>query len=136
MSELEDLIRNALRDDEEAVPEMPGMAVRMTDLFLRRSRWVAVFAWMKMGGTLAISLIAGAAFFAAESTRWQIVCATLVTIGFVGFGIWWIWYWMVLNRNAALREMKRIELQLAELRADADQRASARTRNAPAAPSA
>jgi hypothetical protein len=116
MSELEDLIRTALRDDEEAVPEAPGIAGRMTDLFLRRSRWVAAFAWMKMGGTLAISMVAGAAFFAAESTRWQIVCATLVTIGFVGFAMWWIWYWMVLNRNAALREMKRIELQLAELR--------------------
>jgi hypothetical protein len=117
MSELEDLIRNALRDDEEAVPEPPGLAGRMTELFLRRSRWVAAFAWMKMGGTLAIAMIAGAAFFAAESTRWQIVCATLVTIGFMGFAMWWIWYWMVLNRNAALRELKRIELQLAELRA-------------------
>ena len=135
MSELEDLIRNALRDDEEAVPEAPGIAGRMTELFLRRSRWVAAFAWMKMGGTPAISMAAGAAFFTVESTRWQI-CATLVTIGFMGFAMWWIWYWMVLNRNAALREMKRIELQLAELRGDADQRASTRTRNAPAAPSA
>jgi hypothetical protein len=116
MSELEDLIRNALHDDEEAPPEAPGMAGRMTELFLRRSRWVAAFAWMKMGGTLAISLVAGAAFFAAESVRWQIVWATLVTIGFVGFAMWWIWYWMVLNRNAALRELKRIELQLAEQR--------------------
>jgi hypothetical protein len=35
----------------------------------------------------------------------------------MGFAMWWIWYWMVLNRNAALREMKRVELQLAELRA-------------------
>jgi hypothetical protein len=117
MSQLEDLIRNALRDDGEAAPEAPDVAGRMTDLFLRRSRWVAAFAWMKMGGTLAISLVAGAAFFAAESTRWQIACATLVAIGFVGFAMWWIWYWMVLNRNAALRELKRIELQLAELRA-------------------
>jgi hypothetical protein len=117
MSQLEDLIRDALRHDEEAPPEAPGMAARVTDLFLRRSRWVAALAWMKMGGTLAISVVAGAAFFGAESTRGQILCATLVVMGFVGFATWWIWYWMVLNRNAALRELKRIELQLAELRA-------------------
>jgi hypothetical protein len=116
MSELEDLIRNALREDEEAPPEAPGVAGRMTELFLRRSRWVAAFAWMKMGGTLAISLGAALAFSASDSTRWQIVWSALFVVGFVGFGTWWIWYWMVLNRNAALREMKRIELQLAELR--------------------
>ena len=116
MSELEELIRNALREDEEAAPEMPGIAGQMTEAFLRRTRWVAAFAWMKMGGTLAISLISGLAFFAAESTRWQIAWATLCTIGFVGFATWWIWYSMVLSRNTALRELKRIELQLAELR--------------------
>ena len=30
--------------------------------------------------------------------------------------MWWIWYWMFLNRNAALREIKRLELQIAEVR--------------------
>jgi hypothetical protein len=117
MSKLEDLIRDALRDDAETPPEAPGIAAQMADLFLRRSRWVAALAWMKMGGTIAISLIAGVAFFGVESTRAQILCATLVLLGFVGFATWWTWYWMVLNRNAALRELKRIELQLAELRA-------------------
>jgi hypothetical protein len=117
MSELEHLIRSALREDQDAAPEMPGIAGQVTEAFLRRTRWVAAFAWMKMAGTLAISLISGLAFFAAESTRWQIAWATLCTIGFVGFATWWIWYSMVMGRNAALRELKRIELQLAELRA-------------------
>lgn len=117
MSELEDLIRKALREDEETVPEPPAAGSRLMELFMRRSRWVAAFAWMKMLGCLAIALASGAAFFAADSTRWQIVWATLVTVGFLGFATWWIWYWMALNRSAALRELKRIELQLAELRA-------------------
>ena len=47
---------------------------------------------MKMGGTLAISGAAAFAFFAAETTRWQLVWATLFSVGFVGFAIWWIWY--------------------------------------------
>lgn len=54
---------------------------------------------------------------AAESPRAQLVWATLFLTGFVGFAMWWIWYWMLLGRNATLRELKRPELQIAELRA-------------------
>ena len=117
MSQLENLIRDALRSDEiDGSAERP-IAGQLVDHFLRRSRWVAGFAWMKMGGTLLISFVAAGLFFGAETTRSQIAFASVFLVGFNGFAMWWIWYWMVLNRNAALREMKRIELQIAELRA-------------------
>ncbi|MGI9430761.1 MAG: DUF6768 family protein [Myxococcota bacterium] len=116
MSQLEDLIRDALQNhDPDDAGEQP-LAGQVADHFLRRSRWVAAFAWMKMGGTLTISIVAAVFFFGAETTRAQIAFASIFLTGFVGFAMWWLWYWMVLNRNAALREMKRIELQIAELR--------------------
>lgn len=119
MSQLDDLIRNALRSDEAEVPD-ESLSGQLAGYFLRRSRWVTAFAWMKMGGTLAISLVAAGMFFSAETTRAQLVWASLFIVGFVGFAMWWIWYWMVMNRNAALRELKRIELQIAELRASGE----------------
>ena len=100
MSELEDLIRNALRDDDQTAAPDETPATRLVDLFMRHSRWVAGFAWMKMGGTLLICTFAAVSFFAAESSRAQLASATIFTAGFVGFAMWWIWYWMVLNRNA------------------------------------
>ena len=116
MTEFDDTIRNALRDDsEDEVPAMPGLLI---DSFRGRSRATTLFAWMKMSGTMAICCVAGALFFVADSARAQLAWATLFVTGFVGFAMWWIWYWMFLNRNVALREIKRLELQIAELRGE------------------
>lgn len=122
MSELEDVIKRALREDAEAFAEdwpaaQSTPTSRLVELFLRRSRWVAGFAWMKMIGTLAIAIAAAIAFVLVESTKAQLACLGLFVVGFSGFGMWWIWYWQVVNRNAQLREIKRLELQIAELRA-------------------
>lgn len=119
MSQLEDLIRDALQNHEPDEAGEQPLAGQVADHFLRQSRWVAAFAWMKMGGTLMISFVSAVFFFGAETTRAQIALASMCVMGFVGFAMWWIWYWMVLNRNAALREMKRIELQIAQLRGPA-----------------
>lgn len=117
MSELDKLIRAALSDhvDGEVPDETPTN--RLVGRFLRHSRWVTGFAWMKMSGTLLICFVAATSFFTVDTTRSQIACAAVFTVGFVGFAMWWIWYWMIFNRNDALREIKRLELQIAELRA-------------------
>jgi hypothetical protein len=33
----------------------------------------------------------------------------------VGCMQWWIWYWLLVQRNAQTREIKRLELQVAKL---------------------
>ena len=121
MTQLEDLIRDALKNADSDDPVERPLAGQVADHLLQRSRWVSAFAWMKMGGTLMISFVSAVFFFGAESTRAQIALASVFLTGFVGFAMWWIWYWMMLNRNAALREMKRIELQIAQLRDPAGQ---------------
>lgn len=115
MSELEDLIRDALREGEDPPDELSTGGL-LVDSFLRRSRWVAAFAWMKMFGTLSISMVATIVFLSAESLQVQLASAACFVVGFVGIGMWWNWYFMMMNRSATLRELKRIELQLAELR--------------------
>ena len=116
MPEIDELIRNALRDIDLDAPPDESIGSRLTGLFLSHTRWVNAFAWMKMAGTMMISILAGTAFFFAESARAQLALSTLTIIGFVAFAMWWIWYWLILNRNDALREIKRLELQVAELR--------------------
>lgn len=120
MSKIDDLIRRALREEDggDAMPP-ESLGGRLMSRFLRQTRWVAGFAWMKMGGCMAICIVAAAFFFSVDSVRAQIAWASTFSAGFVGFAMWWIWYWMLLNRNAALREIKRLELQVAELRATA-----------------
>ena len=121
MSDLEDVIRRALRedatDDDLPLPET-GPIGRLVEVFLRRSRLVAGFAWMKMIGTLSIAMLAAVFFFVVDSPRAQLMCASLFVAGFVGFAMWWTWYWQVVARNAQLLAIKRLELQVAELRAE------------------
>lgn len=118
MSDLENMIRTALRDDEAtSVAPDAGVGTQLVERFLRHSRWVAGFARMKMGGTLLISIVSAIVFFAADSERTQLACAALFVVGFAGFGMWWTWYWMMLTRGATLREIKRLELQISALNA-------------------
>lgn len=118
MTDFEETIRKALRGDaddpnREASNTAAGMVL---ESFRGASRTTTLFAWMKMLGTLGIAMVAALTFFAVDSTRAQIASAACFTVGFTGFGMWWIWYWMFLNRNSTLREIKRMELQIAELR--------------------
>lgn len=117
MSELENLIRDALKSNSVVEERREPLVGLLTDRFLSQTRWVTMFAWMKMSGTLVISAVAAALFFGAETTQAQIGWATAFLAGFVGFAMWWIWYWMALNRNASIREIKRLELQIAQMRA-------------------
>lgn len=118
MADFDETIRKALRDDggdpdSDGTASVPGMIL---DSFRGQSRATTLFAWMKMSGTLAICCIAGVGFFLAESTRSQLAFSSIFIAGFVGFAMWWIWYWMFLSRNATLREVKRLELAIAQMR--------------------
>jgi hypothetical protein len=116
MSELENLIRDALESNDVEAGQREPLVGLLADRFLHHTRWASRFAWMKMSGTLLISTVSAFMFFGAETTQAQIGWATVFLTGFVGFAMWWIWYWMLLNRNASIREIKRLELQLAQMK--------------------
>lgn len=118
MTDLDDTIRKVLSEDAgepggDGTPSVPRMIL---DSFRGQSRSTTFFVWMKMSATLLLCCLAVLGFFLAESTRVQLAWSALFTIGFVGFAMWWIWYWMFLNCNATLREIKRLELEVAQMR--------------------
>ena len=115
MSKLDTMIRDAVKKEDPELEETLG-GDEIANYFLSHSRLTRGFAYMKMIGTAAFALVSGVAFFTVDTTQAQIACAVGCLIGINGFGIWWLWYWMVLNRNSTLREIKRVELQLAEIR--------------------
>ena len=64
---------------------------------------------------LVLAVAAGIGMLVAEEMVTQILCGIalhgcILIIGFVK-----LWYWMLTNRNATNRELKRLELQIAEL---------------------
>lgn len=115
MSRNDDLIRRALAADELPRHEEPPITEQILETFRGRNRWIAMYVWVY---TFVVAGLTGYSIYrfanatdAIDTTSWG--------VGIVFFGLLVamgkIWYWMELNKNAVTRELKRVELQLAEL---------------------
>lgn len=119
MNDLDEKIREALRkEDRKLFRELaaePSLRQMMGDVFRSRMRF---WAGMVMGYILIFVIIGVyclVELFNTDHTREQIIFATgfLLSMLFVlGLKIWW---WMEMNKNVVLREIKKVELQLAQL---------------------
>ena len=119
MNELDKRIRAALsREDAEALDDLggePSMFTMVLETFRGRHRW---FVWLTVFWSLvflALSIFSAVQFFKTEDARdmllWGlgfIVCLSVVSM-------LKIWFWMEMNKNAIMREIKRLELQVARL---------------------
>jgi hypothetical protein len=103
-------LRDALNDREESVMEMVGHS------FQGRARWVSVIGWVKMLVAVMIAVTAIVQFFHTDSTRWLIAWASVFVVSSLGAAIMFALYWLEMNRNSITRELKRLELQIAQLR--------------------
>ena len=122
---IDEKIRRALAADEAlAGPDGrraaadPSLVQEVFRAFQGRQRWLNLLGVVIQLVYLCLCIWSAYRFFGAEATRDQILFAT----GFLaGLGVtiaFKIWFWMVLNRNAVLREVKRLELQVARLVSD------------------
>jgi hypothetical protein len=62
-----------------------------------------------------LAVASGVCFFQTTLVQWQIFWSALFVLAIMIVSIVKIWYWMLINRNAVTREIKRLELRIAEL---------------------
>ena len=119
MTDIDEEIRNALSDTEleklQAVADEPGMFAMLGDVFRGKLRFWNLYA-------LALSFMA---FGFALWTGWNFLHTNephAMTLWGVGMGVsifflamLKLWFWMEMNKNTMIREVKRLELQLAVL---------------------
>jgi hypothetical protein len=119
MKDIDERIREALHKEdpellehyrgEQSIPQM------VIDSFRSRHRWLVVVALTEATILSVLEIVVAYQFFQAESTREMIAWATgFVSCLFV-IAMIKIWYWMELNKNSLAREIKRLELELANL---------------------
>jgi hypothetical protein len=96
-------------DREESISEMIAQSFR------GQTRWLALLAGVKIAGTLAIAVLAAVFFFLTESAKAHLALASVFVVALIGCMLWWMWYWLLVQRNAQAREIKRLELQVAKL---------------------
>ena len=115
MNRTDDAIRRALAAEEPVRHDDPPMLEQIVDSFRGRNRWLVAYIWVY---TFVFAALTGYAIYRfasaaelAEIVRWG--------VGVLFFGLMValgkIWVWMEMNKNVVARELKRVELQLAEL---------------------
>lgn len=119
MNDVDDKIREALRREDaellEHVQKDSSLHEVLIETFRGKYRWLNTMAAVWTFVALALAVFAAYQFFQAQGTQAMIAWAT----AFLWFSLWVamlkIWFWMEMQRLPITREIKRLELRIAEL---------------------
>lgn len=109
--EMDEAIHRAMRSGATEAPLLTQVAEAMTG----RSWWLNLLAVPMMLAFLGVCVWAAVRFFDETETRAQIMWAVIFLFSTQSIAMLKLWYWMLMNRNAVTREVKRLELQVARL---------------------
>lgn len=119
MDELDQRITQALRADEaeqyaRLAPEIPPWEM-VFETFKGRNRWMNMLIgfWMLVFFAAAVWCIVR--FFTAEESREMMAWGFGGLFFITGSAFLKVWWWMEMQKNAIIREIKRVELQVASL---------------------
>lgn len=117
MKELDEKIAEALRKEDADlfgdVGDEPGISEMLLETFRGKRRWLNRLGAMGMLIFLALGGAVCVAFFRADSTRDHVMWASACILCTAAVAMMKIWYWMEMQRVAMMREIKRVELQIA-----------------------
>lgn len=116
---IDDKIREALRkEDAELLEHFRGEAPlheMLLETFRGGNRFLNAMAIVATIIVMVLLVTSGYQFFQVESTRAMIAWASAFVTCAVATGLLKIWFWLELNKNCVTREIKRLELQIANL---------------------
>ncbi len=120
MSKLEDEIRAALlaeddRDEIRELMEETSFMAQTTSLFKGKMAWTAYVTYIGMVVMFALGVWGIFQLLEAETPRQIAVYALVVNFAFLVVLMNKLWLWMQLNKNAAVREILRLELRILEI---------------------
>ncbi len=120
MSDFDDKLRDALSDERKQLDELvaqsqPGLIELLLGAFRGQSILMNIMFMVPGLGFTVLAFLSIFWFFEAQTVRDQIMYATIfMTCNAIVMSLK-IWFWMVMNRNATTREIKRLELQVARM---------------------
>lgn len=115
---IDQLIRQALNEeetslyedlDEQSLPEMVG------GIFKGKLKWIMVLTLIMQFVFLGLSIYCLIEFLNTNDTVSTIRWGAGMFYCVISMSMIKIWHWMEMNKNATLRETKRLELQIASL---------------------
>ena len=113
------MIREAL--DEEDLDyfdfEEPSVPEKVTSLFQGRGRWLNVMAFILVFVLFLAAVYCGIRFFESDDVATMLRWGSVAGLCWFATGFVKLWTWMEMERFAVVREIKRLELQVANLAA-------------------
>jgi len=120
MNEFDKDVKKAMKDEGSPASELAReQSVRemIAATFRGRNRWLAILVWIYIFAFAALGVVVAVAFFRTDAMADKLMYAAIFIMVTFFVGMMKMWYWMLMNRNALAREIKRLELRIAELQA-------------------
>ncbi len=122
LRELDDKIRQAMRADPALADPMTeeGVFEMLAQVFRGRRRWLNLYGFVLTFAFFILSVYCAVQFFGAVETQPQIAWATGFLFTSMAVAMLKLWFWMEMQKNTVLREIKRLELQMLRAAKGAD----------------
>jgi len=108
MNDIDNKIRAALR--EEPPGAEPNLAEEVISVFRGRHRWMHAVVVAVSLIFLALAVWASLQFYHAEVVREQLRWGGLALVALLMISFMKVWFWLEMQTNRILREVKRVEL--------------------------
>jgi hypothetical protein len=119
MNELDRAIRQSLSAEDAELFDRFGadqaLHRQVLDAFESRLRWFNAAGGIAGLVLFAAACVFGWRFWFAEDLRDMLRWAGASALACAGLGLIKLWFWLELQKNAVVREVKRLELQVAAL---------------------
>ncbi len=107
-------IKQMLNDNYDSSRE-DTIRSMLSEFYSRKMAATSAMIWVISVLFLAGAVYSAVVFFKTVETKSQIMYATIFISCFIGIGLMKIFAWQVLHKNSIKREIKRLELRIAEL---------------------
>lgn len=118
MSELDKRIEEALSAEDRALLEQfgeQGIFDQLGGLFSGKMAWLSVVTFVFGLGMFVLAIYSVFYFVRADNMHDMLRWSGQAWFGFMGLFMIKIWSWMRMESNRVIREVKRLELQIAHL---------------------
>lgn len=118
MTDLDRQIEEALDAEDRALLEQfgeQGLWAQAFSVYDGKLRWIVVFATFLTFALFGGAVFSAWKFFSATDALFAVRWASVAWMLMIMVGFLKMWFWMRMESNRVLREIKRVELQVARL---------------------
>ncbi len=118
MTEFDEKIKQALRAESDNVwkdVEEQGLFEQALGVMRGQQKFISMMVYIVMSAFFVVMLYSIVRFFGAETTRMQIAWSVGFLFSNMAVAMMKLWFWMQMDKNTVIREVKRLELQVATL---------------------